>query len=47
VLGTAVVFGMSAATMIGIFIIPVFYVLVQTLSERLLGKAAPQPQTPV
>ncbi len=47
VLGTAVVFGMSAATAIGIFIIPVFYVLVQTLSERLLGKPAPQPQTPV
>jgi hydrophobe/amphiphile efflux-1 (HAE1) family protein len=47
VLGTAVVFGMTAATMIGIFIIPVFYVLVQTLAERLLGKPAPQPQTPV
>jgi hydrophobe/amphiphile efflux-1 (HAE1) family protein len=47
VLGTAVVFGMSAATMIGIFIIPVFYVLVQTLAERLFGKTAPQPQTPV
>jgi HAE1 family hydrophobic/amphiphilic exporter-1/multidrug efflux pump len=47
VLGTAVVFGMTAATLIGIFIIPVFYVLVQTLAERLLGKAAPQPQTPV
>jgi hydrophobe/amphiphile efflux-1 (HAE1) family protein len=38
VLGTAVVFGMSIATMIGIFIIPVFYVLVQSLQERLLGK---------
>jgi len=33
VLGTAVVFGMLAATMIGIFIIPVFYVLVQTFAE--------------
>ncbi|HFX6065114.1 TPA: efflux RND transporter permease subunit, partial [Klebsiella pneumoniae] len=40
VLGTAVVFGMSAATMIGIFIIPVFYVLVQSLSERLRGRKA-------
>jgi hydrophobe/amphiphile efflux-1 (HAE1) family protein len=40
VLGTAVVFGMSVATMIGIFIIPVFYVLVQSLQERLLGKRA-------
>jgi len=38
VLGTAVVFGMSVATLIGIFIIPVFYVLVQTLSERLRGR---------
>jgi HAE1 family hydrophobic/amphiphilic exporter-1/multidrug efflux pump len=29
VLGTTVVFGMTAATMIGIFIVPVFYVLIQ------------------
>ena len=35
VLGTAVVFGMLAATIVGIFIIPVFYVLIQGLSERL------------
>ena len=33
-LGTTVVFGMLAATMIGIFVIPVFYVVVQRLSER-------------
>src|SRR3984885_7765894 len=46
VLGTAVVFGMSAATMIGIFINPVFYVRVQTLAERLRGKPAPQLQSP-
>jgi hydrophobe/amphiphile efflux-1 (HAE1) family protein len=46
VLGTAVVFGMSAATAIGIFIIPVFYVRVQTLAERLRGKAEPQVQSP-
>jgi HAE1 family hydrophobic/amphiphilic exporter-1/multidrug efflux pump len=44
VLGTAVVFGMSFATMIGIFIIPVFYVLMQSLAERLRGKSAPAPQ---
>ena len=43
VLGTAVVFGMSVATLIGIFIIPVFYVLVQSLQERLLGKSATSP----
>jgi len=29
VLGTTVVFGMTAATLIGIFIVPVFYVLLQ------------------
>jgi hydrophobe/amphiphile efflux-1 (HAE1) family protein len=40
VLGTAVVFGMSVATMIGIFIIPVFYVLMQSLQERIRGKPA-------
>jgi multidrug efflux pump subunit AcrB len=39
VLGTAVVFGMSVATMIGIFIIPVFYVLVQSLQERIRGNS--------
>jgi hydrophobe/amphiphile efflux-1 (HAE1) family protein len=47
VLGTAVVFGMSAATLIGIFMIPVFYVLVQTLAERLRRKPAhPLPDAP-
>jgi HAE1 family hydrophobic/amphiphilic exporter-1/multidrug efflux pump len=35
VLGTAVVYGMLAATLIGIFIIPVFYVLVQGFAEWL------------
>jgi hydrophobe/amphiphile efflux-1 (HAE1) family protein len=44
VLGTAVVFGMSAATLVGIFLIPVFYVLMQSLSERLRGIA--QRKTP-
>jgi HAE1 family hydrophobic/amphiphilic exporter-1/multidrug efflux pump len=37
VLGTTVVFGMLAATLIGIFIVPVFYVVLQGLVER------PQP----
>jgi HAE1 family hydrophobic/amphiphilic exporter-1/multidrug efflux pump len=46
VLGTAVVFGMSAATLVGIFLIPVFYVLMQTLSERLRGVARPSGATP-
>jgi multidrug efflux pump subunit AcrB len=40
VLGTAVVFGMTAATLIGIFIIPVFYVLVAGFAERLGGGPA-------
>jgi len=39
VLGTAVVFGMSVATMIGIFIIPVFYVLVQSCRSAYAGQA--------
>jgi hydrophobe/amphiphile efflux-1 (HAE1) family protein len=34
VLGTTVVFGMTAATMIGIFIVPVFYVILQGLADR-------------
>jgi HAE1 family hydrophobic/amphiphilic exporter-1/multidrug efflux pump len=33
-LGTGVVFGMLAATLIGVFFIPVFYVLLQRLGER-------------
>ena len=40
VLGTTVVFGMLAATLIGIFIVPVFYVVLQGLVER------PQPAVP-
>jgi hydrophobe/amphiphile efflux-1 (HAE1) family protein len=46
VLGTAVVFGMSVATLIGIFIIPVFYVLVQTLAERLGRKSVATQESP-
>jgi hypothetical protein len=40
---------MSAATLVGIFLIPVFYVLMQSLSERLRGIAGrdtPSPPTP-
>ena len=33
-LGTAVVFGMLLATLVGVFFIPVFYVLLQRVSER-------------
>ena len=37
VLGTAVVFGMTAATVIGIVLVPLLYVLVQGLADRLGG----------
>jgi HAE1 family hydrophobic/amphiphilic exporter-1/multidrug efflux pump len=46
VLGTAVVFGMTTATVIGIFIIPVFYVVVMTLTQKLSRKPAAISQTP-
>jgi HAE1 family hydrophobic/amphiphilic exporter-1/multidrug efflux pump len=54
-LGTAVVFGMLIATLVGVFFIPVFYVLLQRVSERqwpfrraeqaeaTTGMAAPSP----
>lgn len=46
-MGTGVVYGMTIATAVGLFIIPVCYVFVQSLSER-GGKArpAPVPATP-
>jgi hydrophobe/amphiphile efflux-1 (HAE1) family protein len=46
VLGTAVVFGMSAATLVGIFLIPVFYVLMQSLAERVGRAFKPAPAAP-
>jgi hydrophobe/amphiphile efflux-1 (HAE1) family protein len=46
VLGTAVVFGMSAATLVGIFLIPVFYVLMQKLAERIGRARRPVPAAP-
>ena len=33
-LGTAVVFGMLFATLVGVFFIPAFYVMLQRVSER-------------
>ncbi|HME39517.1 MAG TPA: multidrug efflux RND transporter permease subunit [Steroidobacteraceae bacterium] len=45
VLGTAVVFGMSAATLVGIFLIPVFYVLMQRIAERFNGARKPVTAT--
>jgi HAE1 family hydrophobic/amphiphilic exporter-1/multidrug efflux pump len=46
VLGTAVVFGMSAATLVGIYLIPVFYVLMQKLAERIGRARRPVPAAP-
>jgi len=34
VLGTTVVFGMLAATMLGVFLVPVFYVVLESLAQR-------------
>jgi HAE1 family hydrophobic/amphiphilic exporter-1/multidrug efflux pump len=45
VLGTTVVFGMTAATLIGIFIVPVFYVVLQSLVDR-FSKLTPQSHPP-
>jgi len=45
VLGTAVVFGMTAATIIGIFLIPVLYVVVQGFAEWLASKRKPRVAT--
>ena len=39
-MGTGVVFGMSISTVIGLFLIPVCYVLVQRLADRR------EPKTP-
>jgi HAE1 family hydrophobic/amphiphilic exporter-1/multidrug efflux pump len=47
VIGTAVVYGMLAATLIGIFLVPVFYVLIQTSVQRLRrSRAAPAENVP-
>jgi hydrophobe/amphiphile efflux-1 (HAE1) family protein len=43
VLGTTVVFGMTAATMIGIFIVPVFYVVLQGLADRFSRRRGAEP----
>jgi multidrug efflux pump subunit AcrB len=43
-MGTGVVFGMTIATAIGLFIIPVCYVFVQRIVER--GGKKPAPEKP-
>ena len=44
-MGTGVVYGMTIATVLGLFIIPVCYVFVQQLVER-SGKKPVPPATP-
>jgi HAE1 family hydrophobic/amphiphilic exporter-1/multidrug efflux pump len=45
-LGTAVVFGMLFATVVGVFFTPVFYVLLQRLSEGQWPFKREAPRTP-
>jgi HAE1 family hydrophobic/amphiphilic exporter-1/multidrug efflux pump len=45
-LGTAVVFGMLFATVVGVFFTPVFYVLLQRLSEGQWPFKREEPRTP-
>ena len=45
-LGTGVVFGMSFATVLGVFLIPFLYTSVQKIGERLGGKRAVAPSMP-
>ena len=45
-LGTTVVFGMLLATMLGIFVIPVFYVVIQRISERRGPFSRDEPSPP-
>jgi len=37
-LGTTVVFGMLAATLLGVFLVPLFYVLLEGMAERVRGR---------
>jgi HAE1 family hydrophobic/amphiphilic exporter-1 len=43
-LGTAVMGGMLAATVAGVFVIPLLYYVIQSISEKLGGKKIPEPQ---
>ena len=45
-MGVAVVGGMTVATFLGIFLIPVFFVIVQKLVEKLFGKNKVLEKTP-
>ncbi len=43
VLGTTVVFGMLAATVLGVFLVPVFYVLLQGAAEKFRDRRGARP----
>ncbi len=43
-LGSAVMGGMALATMLGVFVIPLLYYVIQSLSERFFGSDV-EPQT--
>ncbi len=46
-LGTAVFAGMISATFLGVLFVPVFYVVIETITEKLFGKKtekAPEPE---
>ncbi|MGZ4964898.1 MAG: efflux RND transporter permease subunit, partial [Limisphaerales bacterium] len=45
-MGTGVVFGMTVATVLGLFIIPVCYVFVQRIVEGRKKPAASTPEIP-
>jgi HAE1 family hydrophobic/amphiphilic exporter-1 len=47
VLGTAVIGGMLAASLIAIFLIPVTFDVVEKLSHRVKGKTPVKEQAPV
>jgi multidrug efflux pump subunit AcrB len=44
VLGTTVVFGMLAATVLGVFLVPVFYVLLQGAAEKWRDRRSSRPR---
>ncbi|MBV8275126.1 MAG: multidrug efflux RND transporter permease subunit, partial [Verrucomicrobia bacterium] len=46
VMGTAVVFGMTCATVIGIFLVPVCYVFVQRITDRGWSRIGPDKVSP-
>jgi HAE1 family hydrophobic/amphiphilic exporter-1 len=46
-LGTAVVSGMLAATLFGIFVIPALFVFMERLAKRAATLPAPEPTAPV